>query len=254
MKRLGAANGMCGVASSETSGLPSSLTSPGTGPRVVVAVEAGRRVADVALDDDVTDRDLRVVDVGQDLADRREDATRDVVDQRVRPHVAGRVRQVAVAEGEDLALLGGAVGRIALRLPRLREDVLEPLAGLLGVDHRLAVGEVGEAVGADHAGVEVRAVGGQRGDDLGTNRVLAAVDRDLAVVGDVLPRSIAGLDVRVRLERVGGGRAEREREQRRGRRQRPTVAGDRQSELSKELLGEEGARLLRRGVLSRASI
>ena len=41
--------------------------------------------------------------------------------------------------------------------------------------------------------------------------VLAALDRDVTVVGDVLPRAVAGEVVRVRLERLRRGATEGER-------------------------------------------
>jgi hypothetical protein len=169
---------------------------------VRVVVEVLRGVADVALDQEVSDADARVVGGGEHLADRREHAVREVVDGAVRPEVAGAVREEPVREGEDLGLLVGGVGGVALRGPGLREDVLEPLAVDLGMDLRLAERDVGEAVRADDACVVVRRPGGERRQQLGPHRNGDAADRDVPVVQRVLVGLEGRRVVRERLPRL----------------------------------------------------
>ena len=172
---------------------------------VVVPVEARRRVADVALEDDVADRDLGVVRVREDLLDAGEHALRLLVDERVRPHVAGGVRHEPVREGEHLALLLRGVARVVLRRPGPVQDVTQPLAGVHRVDDGLPHRQVGEAVRADDAGVVVRRPVVQRLRHLARYRVLAAGDRDVAV-GRVCACLVPGVVVRVRLEALRTGR------------------------------------------------
>jgi hypothetical protein len=166
---------------------------------VRVPVVAGRGVADVALGDQVAKGDLGVVDVGEDLPDRRKDSERMVVDERVRPHVAGRVGGVAEGKREDLLPLHGVVAGVGLSLPGALEDVLHPLPGLLGVDDRLPEHEVREAVRADDAGVVVRLLVAQGILDDLWHVVGAAVEADAAVVDHVLPGTVARVVVHERL-------------------------------------------------------
>src|SRR5829696_5756231 len=132
---------------------------------VRVAVVAIRRVADVSLDDQVAQRHLGLVPVGEDVTHLWERLTRELVHERVRPCVAGGVREEAVGEREDLATLRRVVGRVGLGRPGRLEDVVEPLAALLRVDELLAHDDVGEPVGTDDSGVVVRLPGAQRVDD-----------------------------------------------------------------------------------------
>ena len=232
MKRLGAANAMCGVASLDTCGLPSSLTSPATGPRVAVAVVAGGGIADIALDDQVADRDLGVVDVGEDLADGREHAARDVIDEGVRPHVARGVGQVPVGEGEHLALFVGAVGRVPCAAHASSSMCPSHLPVCSGWITDWPYAMSGNPSGPTTPALKYARLALQRGHDLRADRVLASVDRDVTVVGDILPRPAAGLDGAERLEGLGGGSAERHREHGERARGEPTVAGDRRDELT----------------------
>jgi len=168
---------------------------------LLVAVVPGRRVAEVALDDQMAHGQHRVVLAVDDPEDGREDALGEVVHERVRPHVARGVGHEAVGEGEDLLPLGSRVARVGLRLPRLRQDQPQPLARLLGVDVRLPVDEIGEAVRPDHAAVVVRALVRQRGHDRRIDGVVLPVDCHLPVRHHVGPRLPARVDVRERLPR-----------------------------------------------------
>src|SRR4029078_7684252 len=101
----------------------------------VGVVPAWGCAADVAaLADVMSQCDLGRLGLRRYFEDRWEDPTREVVDQCVRPHVAGDVRQIPIGESEDLPLLVCAVGGIVLGGPRLAEDVAEPSTGVYRVD------------------------------------------------------------------------------------------------------------------------
>src|SRR5437867_4583838 len=83
----------------------------------VWTVETGSRFIDVGFDNSVTQGDERRTPSGvrQNIQIRWEDSTREVIDQRVRPRVAGCVRQIAVGESQDLELAVFTVWRILIQ-------------------------------------------------------------------------------------------------------------------------------------------
>ena len=91
---------------------------------------------------------------GDDVDDGREHALGELVHQRVREEVARGVGRVAVGEGEDLEPLVLRERRVEVCAAHAMSKIAgQPGAGVDRVDDALAVGDVGEAVGADGAGV-----------------------------------------------------------------------------------------------------
>ncbi len=176
---------------------------------VGVAVEPRRGVADVALEEEVAHAVGEIPVVVEDLADRREDALGELVDEVVGPEVAGGVGGVAVAEGEDLQLLDGVEAGVVLGRPCHVEDAGQPDAGVDRVDPALAHDHVGEPVGPDGAG---EVVPGVLLDGLADERVDVVVevaDAQLAVGEHVVADVLGDLDVRERLEHDGRQRIAR---------------------------------------------
>ena len=114
-----------------------------------------------------------------------ENALGKLVDQRVRPEVAGCVRQKTVGPGQDLGLLVGRKRVIALGLPGHVEHARHPGADIRRVDDALPHEQIREAVWAGRTREVVGFPIRQRGDHLRMHIVDNALESQFTVVGDV---------------------------------------------------------------------
>ena len=177
-----------------------------------IAVEVGQRVGDVTLSHEVAQHVAQVTLVaGNRLrrgAEARRYAFRKTVDQGVRPMISRRMRQEAVAPGQDLRLplriLRRVERRVALRLPGHIEHAREPGGMVDWMDRELAHQHIGKSVASHRTAIVKSAVIDQRVPDRIMHLVRHAVDGDEAIVHGIVGGLVGQGDVNLRIERHAG--------------------------------------------------